>query len=148
MKIFLKEKLAVPGRALVGEGILIKECRKKPKPRYFFLFNDILVYGTCVINKKKYINQHIIPLNNVQIKSINDSSNPSILYNSIFDIFILNNIMLKIITELRNGWMVMSPKKTFCVYATTAREKIEWMTHISNCIDKLSSKIKSYFLKT
>ena len=54
--------------------------------------------------------------------------------------------MVEIITELRNGWMVMSPKKTFCVYATTAREKIEWMTHISNCIDKLSSKIKPYFL--
>ncbi len=73
----LKEILARPGRALVGEGVLIKECRKKPKPRYFFLFNDILVYGTSVINKKKYINQHIIPLNNLQIKSINDSSNPS-----------------------------------------------------------------------
>ena len=62
----------------MGEGVLIKECRKKPKPRYFFLFNDILVYGTCMISKKKYINQHIIPLNNIQIKSIPDSNNPSI----------------------------------------------------------------------
>jgi hypothetical protein len=42
--------------------------------------------------------------------------------------------------------MIMSPKKTFCVYATTAREKIEWMTHISNCIDKLSSK-NLYFIQ-
>jgi hypothetical protein len=41
----------------------------------------------------------------------------------------------------------MSPKKTFCVYATTAREKIEWMTHISNCIDKLSSKIECSSIK-
>lgn len=32
----------------------------------------------------------------------------------------------------------MSPKKSFCVYATTSKEKIEWMTHISNCIEKLS----------
>jgi hypothetical protein len=69
--------LACPGRALVGEGVLVKECRKKPKPRYFFLFNDILVYGTSVIDKKKYINQHIIPLSNVVIKSISDSDNPS-----------------------------------------------------------------------
>ncbi len=61
---------------MVGEGVLVKECRKKPKARYFFLFNDILVYGTSVISKKKYINQHIIPLNNIQIKSIPDS-NPS-----------------------------------------------------------------------
>lgn len=75
-----KNCLAIAGRALVGEGVLIKECRKKPKPRYFFLFNDILVYGTIVINKKKYISQHIIPLKNVQIKSINDTDNPSLFH--------------------------------------------------------------------
>lgn len=112
-----KKRLACQGRALVGEGVLIKVCRKKPKPRYFFLFNDILVYGTSVIHKKKYINQHIIPLNNIQIKSISDGDDP----------------------KLKNGWLVMSPKKTFCVYATTSKEKIEWMTHISNCVEKLSN---------
>ena len=39
----------------------------------------------------------------------------------------------------------MSPKKTFCVYATTAKEKIEWMTHISNCIEKLSNNRRKAF---
>jgi len=48
--------LQAAGRALVGEGVLIKMCRKKPKPRQFFLFNDILVYGNIVINKKKVDN--------------------------------------------------------------------------------------------
>ena len=47
------QPLAVPGRVLVGEGVLTKMCRKKPKPRQFFLFNDVLVYGNIVINKKK-----------------------------------------------------------------------------------------------
>ena len=42
--------------------MLTKACRKKPKPRQFFLFNDILVYGNIIINKKKYTTQHIIPL--------------------------------------------------------------------------------------
>ena len=56
------QPLAVPGRVLVGEGVLTKACRKKPKPRQFFLFNDILVYGNIIINKKKYTTQHIIPL--------------------------------------------------------------------------------------
>jgi hypothetical protein len=43
----------VEGRALVGEGILMKVCRKKPKQRAFFLFNDILVYGRVMINGRK-----------------------------------------------------------------------------------------------
>jgi len=48
------------GRALVGEGVLIKMCRKKPKPRQFFLFNDILIYGNVVINKKKVDNMSLL----------------------------------------------------------------------------------------
>ena len=55
------------GRVLVGEGVLTKACRKKPKPRQFFLFNDLLVYGNIIINKKKYNKQHIIPLEEVII---------------------------------------------------------------------------------
>jgi len=47
------QALQAAGRVLVGEGVLIKMCRKKPKPRQFFLFNDILVYGNIIINKKK-----------------------------------------------------------------------------------------------
>ena len=46
----------VQGRVLVGEGVLTKLCQEKPKPRQFFLFNDILVYGNIVINKKKVCN--------------------------------------------------------------------------------------------
>ena len=56
------QPLGVPGRVLVGEGVLTKSCRRKPKPRQFFLFNDILVYGSIIINKKKYTTQHVIPL--------------------------------------------------------------------------------------
>ncbi len=59
------QPLAVPGRVLVGEGVLTKACRKKLKPREFFLLNDILVYGNIIINKKKYNKQHIIPLEEV-----------------------------------------------------------------------------------
>ena len=59
------QPLSVPGRVLVGEGVLTKACRKKLKPRQFFLFNDLLVYGNIIINKKKYNKQHIIPLEDV-----------------------------------------------------------------------------------
>ena len=59
---YIFQPLMVPGRVLVGEGVLTKLCRKKPKPRQFFLFNDILVYGNIVINKKKV--SYANPVNN------------------------------------------------------------------------------------
>lgn len=58
---------------LVGEGVLTKMCRKRPKARQFFLFNDILVYGNIVIGKKKYNKQHIIPLEEVQLQGLEDN---------------------------------------------------------------------------
>ncbi|KAI0231754.1 Pleckstrin homology domain-containing family F member 2 [Lamellibrachia satsuma] len=110
------QPLAMPDRVLVGEGVLTKMCRKKPKPRQFFLFNDILVYGNIVINKKKYNKQHIIPLESVKLQSIQDEG------------------------YSRNGWQIISPSKSFSVYAATATEKSEWMAHINKCVQDLLSK--------
>ena len=50
------------GRVLVGEGVLTKLCRKKAKPRQFFLFNDILVYGNIVLDKRKVIIRVTVPV--------------------------------------------------------------------------------------
>lgn len=58
---------------MVGEGVLTKMCRKRPKARQFFLFNDILVYGNILMSKKKYNKQHIIPLEEVQLQGLEDS---------------------------------------------------------------------------
>ncbi|XP_013397022.1 LOW QUALITY PROTEIN: pleckstrin homology domain-containing family F member 2-like [Lingula anatina] len=110
------QPLTVPGRVLVGEGVLTKMCRKRPKPRQFFLFNDILVYGNIVINKKKYNKQHILPLEDVKLQSVEDEG------------------------SLRNGWQIISPSKSFTVYAATATEKAEWMAHINKCVQDLLAK--------
>ncbi|XP_037082375.1 pleckstrin homology domain-containing family F member 2-like [Pollicipes pollicipes] len=110
------QPLAVPGRVLVGEGVLTKMCRKKPKPRQFFLCNDILIYGNIVINKKKYNCQHIIPLEEVKLESLEDEG------------------------QFRNGWLVRTLTKSFAVYAATAAEKAEWMAHINKCVDDLLKK--------
>ncbi|XP_022096468.1 pleckstrin homology domain-containing family F member 2-like isoform X2 [Acanthaster planci] len=110
------QMLLAPGRVLVGEGVLTKLCRKKPKPRQFFLFNDLLVYGSIVMNKKKYSTQHILPLEDVRLKSVEDDGN------------------------LRNGWQIISATKSFTVYAATATEKSEWMAHINKCISDLLAK--------
>jgi hypothetical protein len=110
------QPLAIPHRLLVGEGVLTKMCRKKPKPRQFFLFNDILVYGNIVISKKKYNKQRILHLENVRLQSVQDDGN------------------------LQNGWQIISPSKSFTVYAATASEKSEWMAHIDKCAQDLLTK--------
>ena len=56
------------GRIFIREGVLWKVCRKGPKKRQFFLFNDIMVYGT-VISRGRYGNQHIMPLNSMTVFS-------------------------------------------------------------------------------
>lgn len=108
--------LAIPGRVLVGEGVLTKMCRKRPKSRQFFLFNDILVYGNIVIGKKKYNKQHIMPLEEVSLENIDDSS------------------------QYRNGWLIRTTTKSFVVCAATATEKQEWMAHINKCVEDLLRK--------
>lgn len=108
--------LAVPGRVLVGEGVLTKMCRKRPKSRQFFLFNDILVYGNIVIGKKKYNKQHIMPLEEVSLETIADNS------------------------QYSNGWYIRTTTKSFVVYAATSTEKQEWMAHINKCVEDLLRK--------
>lgn len=101
--------LNVPGRVLVGEGVLTKICRKKPKSRQFFLFNDILVYGTILINKKKYASQHIIPLEGLVVEDLSDE------------------------LVMKNGWLIKTSSKSFAVYAGSPSEKAEWIRHIKKC---------------
>ncbi|XP_026320451.1 pleckstrin homology domain-containing family F member 2 isoform X1 [Hyposmocoma kahamanoa] len=110
------QPLAEQGRVLVGEGVLTKMCRKKPKARQFFLFNDILVYGNILMNKKKYNKQHVIPLEEVKLESLRDEG------------------------QFRNGWLIRTASKSFAVYAATATEKEEWMAHIEKCIEDLLRK--------
>ncbi|XP_067905455.1 pleckstrin homology domain-containing family F member 1 [Heterodontus francisci] len=110
------QPLALHGRVLVGEGLLTKVCRKKTKPRMFFLFNDILVYGSVIILKKKYTNQQIIPLEGVTVEDLADDE------------------------SLKNQWMIKTSRKSFIVCAATPLEKDNWMKHINNCVKQLLEK--------
>uniref|UniRef100_A0A915DPE8 PH domain-containing protein n=1 Tax=Ditylenchus dipsaci TaxID=166011 RepID=A0A915DPE8_9BILA len=103
-------------RVLVGEGVLVKMCRKKPKPRQFFLFNDLLVYGSIILSKKRYNKQHLIPLEEVKLENLEN------------------------VGDSKNGWLIKTRTKSFAVYAATEGEKHEWMLHIERCVQDLLNK--------
>ena len=45
--------------------------------------------------------------------------------------------------DLLNGWQIISPTRSFSVYAATATEKAEWMAHIDKCVQDLLKKRES-----
>lgn len=70
----------------------------------------------CIIPKKKYNKQHIIPLEAVKLENLEDEG------------------------VVKNGWLIRTPTKSFAVYAATATEKTEWMAHINKCVEDLIRK--------
>lgn len=144
------QPLKIVGRVLVGEGVLTKMCRKRPKARQFFLFNDILVYGNIVISKKKYNKQHIIPLEEVQLQGLEDNGRKCCLLwlpEHLVDFSTWPNYNVKFLfcyAEYRNGWLIRTATKSFAVYAATSTEKQEWMAHINKCIEDLLRKSKFF----
>ncbi|KJE92524.1 hypothetical protein CAOG_03475 [Capsaspora owczarzaki ATCC 30864] len=100
------------GRVLIGEGILTKMCRKKLKPRQFYLFNDCIVYGSIIIPRKKLTRQRLIPLAHMFLRPIADTESAA----------------------MKHGWYILSKGKSFQVFTATEQEKREWMAHICKCV--------------
>ncbi|XP_015258615.1 PREDICTED: pleckstrin homology domain-containing family F member 1 [Cyprinodon variegatus] len=98
-----------PGRVLIGEGRLMKGCRRGPQPKVFFLFNDVLVYGNILLARRWYNRQKIIPLEDIQLEDMEDS------------------------LTMKNQWLLQTPRKSFLVAAASAEEKEAWISHITDC---------------
>ncbi|XP_061101204.1 pleckstrin homology domain-containing family F member 2-like [Conger conger] len=105
----LGKPLAKPGRVLVGEGYLLKLCRRSPQPKAFFLFNDVLVYGSVVILGRWYTKQQVLPLEAVSLEDTEDG------------------------LLMKNQWIIRTPRKSFYVSAASPEEKQAWMEHIREC---------------
>ena len=61
-------------RILLAEGILFKKGNGRSKRRHFFLFDDILVWGSIIRENINYIRQRIIPLESIQLEDIKNSN--------------------------------------------------------------------------
>jgi len=112
------QPLAVPGRVLLMDWVLaLTSCKKREPPRVFYLFNDILVYGNII--SKKYNQQHIIPLEDVAVSSLEDDG------------------------QYRNLVLIKTPTKSFKVYTPTKREKTKWMASINRRVQDHLEKMNS-----
>lgn len=61
-------------RLLFAEGFLVKRNEERCKRRHFFLFNDILVWGSIIKENINYIRQRVIPLSSLEIENIKHSN--------------------------------------------------------------------------
>ncbi|KAL5967158.1 hypothetical protein TSMEX_005222, partial [Taenia solium] len=93
---------------LIAKGILTKICRRRPKQRTFFLFNDALVYANISYGK----------LVGLSIFSFEDRSSSA-------------RSSACISAGGRHGFIIETPKKSFTVYASIAEEKRRWVLVIT-----------------
>ena len=98
------ESFLKPGRILVGEGVLLKQCRKKLKPRQVILFNDCVLYAV-VVGKKKYGRPIMLNVNEMEATKV---------------------APLRIV--LRH------PAQSITLQTSTEQEAADWEQHINMCI--------------
>lgn len=89
----------------------------------------------CIHNGLQYNKQHVLPLEDVKLQSLENDGRKktkAVLFKW-YDSQVY-------FSAWKNGWQVISPKKSFAVFAATPTEKAEWMAHINKCIVDLLAK--------
>jgi len=105
-------QLVAPHRVLIQQGKLTKTCRKTNKTYTFFLFSDLFVYAQHMPVVGKYKCKHQLPIDShFRIEEVPETD------------------------ETPHAWKIVSPVKSFFVFAETEEEKAEWYEAISQCIE-------------
>jgi len=136
VKVFLKQftpkpeglELVVPGRRFVREGEMFyyNSDEKKVKPRFFFLFNDILLMAKPVDNGKYWL-RYLFILKS--ILKIEDETTGWSDYNIQSPGSDMPDVEFRLTT----------PKKVFIFFARTARDKNEWVRDLKIACNSLSN---------
>ena len=79
-------------RLLLAEGFLVKRNEDRCKRRHFFLFNDILVWGSIIKENINYIRQRVIRLTSLEIENIKHSNSWKVVTSGTFNIKLDTNI--------------------------------------------------------
>ena len=110
-------EILAPKRFLVREGNLMKVCRKEPKPRQFFLLNDMLIYATQNITPTptggRYRFHDLLPLEFTSVQDTPDKPSQ------------------------RNAFQFLSKSKSFTVFAESPEEKALWLSDVQKCLSAL-----------
>ena len=107
------QKIATMDRKFVKEGVLKKVCRKQNKSFMFWLFSDIIMYGTSLGNETFSFNR-AMDLRQIVIAEHKSSSTP-------------------------NAFEILGAEKSFVVIASSTEERNEWMETIKSTKDALSA---------
>jgi hypothetical protein len=119
------EVLIAAGRIFVREGTLMKVCRKGPKPRHFFLFNDVLVYGT-ILSKGHYAQQHVLSLDQMSVSA--ECHYMPQVYSPDGE--------LDLHLDVENSFQINHREKSFHVFASSATDKSNWLSNLKKYITK------------
>ncbi|RIA96501.1 hypothetical protein C1645_384598 [Glomus cerebriforme] len=112
------EVLLVPGRTFIKRGIVKKICRRKHQKHEFFLFSDILIYARPSLMDDTYTFHRKFSLEDVTVLVVEDTQK-----------------------DVKNGFQIMSPQKSFTVYVDTQKEKESWINAIRDAKEEyLSAK--------
>ncbi|CAG8726080.1 67_t:CDS:10, partial [Acaulospora morrowiae] len=111
------EALLIPGRRFIKRGTVKKICRRNHQQREFFLFSDVLIYASPTLIDNMYTFHRKLDLEDVMVLGADD------------------------IDDEKNAFQILSPRKSFIVYADTPKDKDSWISVIRETKDEyLSAK--------